>query len=196
MFKKQIFAYTSSWVILTGICAWLFQARTADLREAYYHLFNPYQEETKQAPFLGYQQRFQVNKTFLFTQGSDRLKWELNSRQSKLAFGPKDHLFELVEYFEDMQGVIQGEVDIAKQLIRTFKADQAIYHYKQEQLKAKEATLHYYAIPGRDIPTSFHPFTPYFSGKAQELEISFTHDNQQFKAKNCHMILQQREIDL
>jgi hypothetical protein len=153
------------------------------------------------------QARTEVSKQIIFQKGSERLESRLESLSSDLTYSKEEG--ELIEHFKDITCNIQEEIHSLEQnetnqdplglsffdvdqVIKRFKAKEAVYSYKTGQLKAKEVEVFQYLLPGRQLPLSVEELHPIFQGKARSISLSLF-EKSSLKAEGFQAIFQDRK---
>ncbi|WP_068467118.1 hypothetical protein [Candidatus Protochlamydia phocaeensis] len=179
------------------------------------------QQTDKKKPFTTRQQRSQVSKQIFFINDQGRLQWRLKSASSELTFGQQADSMELVEHFKNVSCLMQeklifsqsesqeslnlslnqrkgkreeeGNLSASHQLIRCLQAQQAVYHYKTQELAAEDVDLARYSIPGHEWVDIFDSFKPVMKGQAQRIQLSFSPSEPSFKAQGIRATFQDWE---
>lgn len=192
MFKKHLISLVLVWLLLVLGCVGLLYTSSSDAKLEYQRLMN-YSDQIKKEHLQEnvrstQQARQQVSKQILYKRGKDRLQTRLTSTASDLVYSKKEG--ELVEQFKDLTCIMQDQLidvlnrapnsegeeavstEIAQQMIRRFRAEEAVYFYKNGKLEAKEVEVAHYLLPGCLCPASLEGHQPLVQGKAHGLQLS------------------------
>jgi hypothetical protein len=185
MFKKHLISLILVWLFLVVGCIGLLYNSSSDAKLAYQRLMS-YSDQVKKersqdAARPTQQSRQQVSKQILYKKGKDRLQTRLISAESDLIYLKKEG--ELIEQFKGLSCITQDELidvpdseavseEIAQQMIRQFRAQEAVYSYKSGKLEAKEVDVAHYLLPGLNCPGSLEGYQPLVQGKAHSLQLS------------------------
>lgn len=189
MFKKHLISIVLVWLLLVVGCIGLLYRSSSDAGFEYQRLIS-YSDQAKKERMQENahstrQVRQQVSKQILYKKGEDRLQTRLISTESDLVYTKKEG--ELVEQFKELTCITQDELidvphpnlegeafstEIAQQMIRQLKAQEAVYSYKSGKLEAKEVEVAHYLLPGHLCPASLEGHQPLVQGKAQGLQLS------------------------
>jgi hypothetical protein len=187
MFKKHLISLVLVWLLLVLGCIGVLYTSSSDAKIAYQSLMS-YSDQVKKERLKEnarptQQARQQVSKQILYKKGEDRLQTRLTSAESDLVYSKKEG--ELVEQFRGLTCIIQDELidvpkseekgvsaEIAQQMIRQFRAKEAVYSYKSGKLEAKEVEVAHYLLPGSLCPASLEGHQPLVQGKAHGLQLS------------------------
>ncbi len=190
-FSKALIA---ALVVLSAVGAGLFSVvfRSTDAdKDAYKMLVDSGQASTSSSQRGVHQHRFATLRDVMFTDGSQRLRMRLWSKQGDLLFRQQHGEQELVEDMEDVHCIMQEKLFEKEgqpfQQIRVITADTATYSYEQELLTAKDVFIQQYVIPGHTLVEQLDGYVPSMRGKAASAEFSLGGENvrvqlQQFKA--------------
>lgn len=190
MFRKHLIGLIFLWIIFVLGCFWLLHSSCSDSKMAYQRLMN-YSDQIKKERLQEEvcstkQTRYQVSKQILYKNELHRLQSRLYSEYSDLTYSKVTG--ELVEHFKDLICVMQEKfiddsskeeknVDVSstigfQQVIRQFKAQEAIYSYRSGQLEAGNVKVVDYLLPGHLWLDSFDAFQPSFEGRAHTIRLS------------------------
>lgn len=174
MFNKCVVVGVLLWLILvSGYFAFLYTS-TAKSTTAYRQLmddFSPAKGASKEEEDRPIQQaRTLVSKQIFYQKGPDRLQSRLISDSSELIYSKKKG--ELVEHFKDVDCMMQEKGEPGSNLVRRFRAQDAIYSYQTGVLEAKEVEVAHYLMPGKSWPASWDSLSPLFEGKAKTVHLS------------------------
>lgn len=188
MFKKYLMSFILAWLLIVLGCFGLLYTSSSDAKMAYQDLmnYNNQFKKERQQNHSTQQKRYQVSKQILYQKGEHRMQSRLAGESSDLIYSKKDG--ELVEHFKDLTCVMQEEFMKAsnseekklssspsktdQQMIRQFKAKEAVYFYKSGQLEAKEVKVADYVLPGQLWPNSIDIAHPLIQGQAQTIQLS------------------------
>ena len=186
MFKKQLFCMTFIWVLLALGTGLFFHTSPSRAQSTYQRLMK-YSDSSKKnsnKTFKAEQRRTKVSKQILFLQNNQRLQWRLQSVSSELSFDQQEKGLELIERFKNVNCIMQEKFsqENKTQFVRTLKAEEAVYHYKKEELVADQALVARYEIPGSLWLNNTASSIPMMEGKAEKIALSFK-SNHLFKAQ-------------
>jgi hypothetical protein len=181
MFKKHLISLVFIWGILVSGCFWLLYTLSSEAQISYQRLMNDSNDQAKkenrrEKSHLTQQARHQVSKQILYKKGLYRMQSRLASDYSDLTYSRKEG--ELVENFKGLTCAMQEELITAldhegnQQLIREFKAKEAIYSYKSGQLEGQEVEVAHYLLPEHLWPESFDSIQPLLQGRAKTIQLS------------------------
>ena len=105
MFKGKVYAICFVWIMTTALGVWLFRSTTPVDLELYQGIV----EQKKQAAKTQ-QQRFNVHKHILLTEGDERLQWHLNSTQAEFIVDHAEDPPKVMEHFKNVEGIMQEEL--------------------------------------------------------------------------------------
>lgn len=181
MFKKHLVSALCIWFILILGCIKLLYAPSFDAKMAYRCLMHDGDEAKKELKEGNstQQTRQQVSKQILYQKGLHRLQSRLISNDSEIIYSKKEG--ELIERFRALTCTMQEELkqastESAEQIIRQFKAEEAIYSYKSGQLEAEEVEVAHYLLPGEAWPDSMDNCQPILQGQARTIHLSLFKD--------------------
>jgi hypothetical protein len=188
MFKRHLFTVIFVWLFLVVGCFGLLYTSSSDVSIAYQQLMS-YSDQVKKEHLKDNvhstrQTRQQVSKQILYKKGDERLQTRLTSTESDLIYSKGEG--ELVEHFKGLTCLMQEELlgaanregeivfskEMAQQMVRQLKAQEAVYSYKSERLEAKEVEVKHYLLSGHLYPESLVGFHPFFQGRARSLQLS------------------------
>lgn len=151
------------------------------------------------------QQRYNVTKHFLRTNGDQRTQLFLKSLSSAIVINHPQTKAEVVEEFEDVKCMLQEALEKenngstkniissknnSNQTIRQFNAVKATYFYKTEELMAEDVDIVRYLAQGKEFNLALQPTKILMKGKASKVELSLSNQEKPFKAHNFQAIVQ------
>lgn len=209
MFKGKIYSLVLIFLSAAIYTAWFFHSPTA-LDYHHYKRLMSYSDASKQVPAnqaLVKQERYLVQKQFVFNQDHQRLQWRLNCSKSEVSLDQKGHSIEFIERLQGMLCTMQEKiVPMAQisgdrsnavdrnyyQFVRTIQADEAIYRYKNRQLVAEHVLLNRYRVSGQQWLSDLSAHTPFMEGQARSIQLIFA-KNPLFKAQGFQAVFQDWE---
>lgn len=198
MFKKRIYSLMALWCIVALGIAWFFHSSPNRSQRVYKRLMDYSDSSRNQSSkvFKAKQHRLNVSKQILFLKNHERLQWRLNSDSSELSFEQQEDSLELIERFKGIFCVMQEKLAKGKQMqiVKSLSAQDAVYHYKNKQLIADQAIVAQYEIPELAWVNSLKDFTPFMTGKAEQIELSFKSAQPSFKAQKFQATFHQDEV--
>lgn len=188
MFKKHLISLALLWSILFLSGFWFLYSSSSKAAQAYQELMN-YSDQVKKERgqeklHTTQQMRYQVSKQIVYKKEQQRMESRFTSESSDLAYSKREG--ELVEHFKHLTCMMQEKLIIAsnreaeanvpaieqpQQVIRQFKADEAIYSYKSGQLEAEAVEVVHYLISSHLWPQTLENFHPFFQGSADSIQL-------------------------
>lgn len=146
------------------------------------------------SPYKAQQQRFNIHKHLFVNEGEERLQYRLHSTNSELIFNQQDGKSEVVERFQALTCLMQEQLiemqGVAYQYVRYLEAEEAVYHYKTQELIADSVQLRRYLVPGHQLVTSVQTLKPLMTGTAKQVRLSLSHVDRTFKAQGFQATFQ------
>lgn len=129
-----------------------------------------------------------TKKTLLMNQGEERKIGKLSCASSMLYLSKENQKTELMEEMFAVDLLYQEELFKEDQILVHLNADHAFYFYNQEKLEAENVRISRYKLPSHEFPKELS--SPFFTGRAETLSISFKDKKPTMKAKNLKGISQ------
>ncbi len=138
------------------------------------------------------QQREQVSKQYLFSDGKQRKEWRLSSDLSTFHLKKNKGDLQLTELMQQIRCEMEEEVLQAKHplvnlstlekpiekpllhKLRFIEAKEASFSYKDWHLRAQEVVVKRYLLPQQVWGASLSSFAPFMQGKAQAADLLFS----------------------
>ncbi len=188
------------WCLITGFSIWFFQRVSIQDQETYQKLMKQTDGDkiNTASCYQAQQQRFNVNKHLLFIEEGNRLQLRIQSTSSELIFDQQGDKMEMIEHFKDIQCLMQEELfylkvdgeQEPKQYIRYMKAETASYHYRTEEFIGEQVYLSRYLAPGHQFLSSYQDLKPIIQGVAQQVKLSLSNHDKQFKVQGFQGTIQ------
>ena len=131
-----------------------------------------------------HQMRQGVQKDIWAMKAGTRLHCCLQSAYSDLTLRQKKDKLEASEELQHIQGFLQEGVDpiSSMQQVRTFTSVEGTYHYPSHHFIAHDVHIHFYRLPGFELPMTLTQETPFLSAIARQACFSATQNAPQFTA--------------
>lgn len=186
MFKRIIVISIFALAALIFGCIALLYTSSKESRASYDQIMNENVQNKKEL-LAGQTQPVQQSRTktakqIIFQKGPNRMQSRLISDSSELIFSKKEG--ELIERFNNLTCIMQENLTLSErmndeaeegsmqQTIRQFKANDAVYTYRNGQLEANDVEITHYLLPGLSLPPNFENFAPQLKGKAHSIRLS------------------------